>query len=164
MLGIAIQKLRYHKALHGIALITTLIFIIISFRPPCLFAGQGDTESIGQQSANTTTPQKLADEQKYPAPDEFVIVDKQPVLKYAPEPEYPEEALIEKIEGTVWVKVLVDSDGKVIKAFIAKGPEKDMGFEESALRNAKQRKYEPAEIDGKPVAVWIVYKIQFKLK
>lgn len=164
MLGIPIQKHTCRKAIHGIALIIALIFIIISLQPRVIFAGQGDTELIEQQGANTTTPQKLAEGNKNPTPDEFVIVDKEPVLKYAPEPEYPEMALKEKIEGSVWVKVLVDEYGDAVKALIAKISEKNVGFEEAALKNAKQRKYEPAEIDGKPAAVWIAYKIQFKLK
>jgi len=136
-------------------LAAALIFIIISVPSRTVFAQQAD---------NTTQPQKQAEKQKYPSADEFVIVDKQPVLKYAPEPVYPEKAIKEKIEGSVWVKVLVDSNGDAVKADIARESERDAGFEESALENARLRKYEPAEKDGKPVAAWIAYKVAFKLK
>jgi TonB family protein len=139
----------------AIILAVVLIFIIISVPTRTVFAQQVD---------NTVQSQKQAEKQEYPGPDEFVIVDNQPVLKYAPEPAYPEEALKAKIEGSVWLKVLVDSHGDVVKAIIAKDSEKDAGFEESALENAKLRKYEPAEKDGKPVAAWIAYKVAFKLK
>jgi TonB family protein len=164
LVEIAMENARDFGRFHKAALFSALIFIFISFQPRCLFAGQGDTESILKQNANTTPAQTQAEQQNYPAPDDFVIVDKQPVLKYAPEPVYPEEAIKEKIEGSVWVQVLVDSHGDVVKAVIARGSEKNAGFEESALENARQRKYEPAEKDGKPVAVWIAYKVAYKLK
>jgi TonB family protein len=154
-MAISIKNGRCGKTIPAVILPAILIFIMISLSSQIAFALQSD---------NKIPAQKPAKDQEYPAPNEFVPADKPPVPKYAPQPAYPEKAKLEGIEGEVWVKALVDSHGNVVKALIAKGPEQDAGFKESALGNARLCKYEPAEMDGKPVAVWIAYKLVYKLK
>ncbi len=98
-----------------------------------------------------------------PQPDEFVPFDEKPQLLVAPEPEYPAMAQKANIEGVVWVKVLVDTEGNIRDAIIVKESGVNAGFEEAALAVAKLRKYRPAMQNNQPVAVWVAYKVRFEL-
>ena len=97
------------------------------------------------------------------SPDEFVVFDTPPELLEAPDPKYPEIAFKAGIQGQVWVKVLIDKEGNVRDAIIIKESGANAGFEESALESAKKRKYCPALQNQQPVAVWVAYKVVFKL-
>ncbi len=99
-----------------------------------------------------------------PQPDEFVAFDEEPQLLYAPDPVYPEMAKKAGVTGTVWVKVLVDTEGAVRDAIIVRESGVNAGFEESALAAAKKRQYRPAMQNNQPVAVWVAYKVKFQLK
>lgn len=103
-------------------------------------------------------------EEYLPAPDEFVAVEEQPVLLQKVQPEYPEIARKAGIEGSVWVKVLVDKNGKVRDAIILKESGANAGFEEAALEAAKQGVWKPAMQNKQPVALWVAYEVKFQLK
>jgi TonB family protein len=105
------------------------------------------------------------EEQEYlPSPNEFIPYDEPPVQLNEVSYQYPPGALVEGIEGTVWVKVLVDRNGKVRDAFIFEGSGTDVGFEETVLEQAHQVVYEPAMSEGRPVAVWALYPVKFSIK
>jgi protein TonB len=99
-----------------------------------------------------------------PSPDEFIAVDINPVLENQPPAVYPDSAKKANVEGSVWVKVLIDKQGNVKRALIAKGSNKKVGFEEAALTAAKQATWKPAMLDKKPVAIWVSYEIKFALE
>ena len=99
-----------------------------------------------------------------PQPDEFVAFDEEPQLLVAPEPNYPEMAKKAGVTGTVWINVLVDTDGNVRDALVVKESGVNAGFEEAALEAAKQRKYRPAMQNNQPVAVWVAFRVRFTLK
>jgi periplasmic protein TonB len=96
-----------------------------------------------------------------PQPDEFVAFDEEPQLLVAPEPVWPEMARKAGITGTVWVKVLVDTEGNVRDQIIIKESGANAGFEEAALEAAKKRMYRPAMQNNQPVSVWVAYKVKF---
>ena len=73
-------------------------------------------------------------------------------------------ALKAQIEGTVWVKVLVDKTGNVRDAVVVKPSGANAGFEEAALEAAKKGKWKPAIQNKQPVAVWVSYEIKFQLR
>ncbi len=77
---------------------------------------------------------------------------------------YPELALRAGIEGTVYVAALVDKKGNVRDAYIHVESGANAGFEEAALEQAYKLKYKPALNNNIPVEVWIIYKVDFKLK
>ena len=79
-------------------------------------------------------------------------------------PEYPQGALEMGITGTVWLKVLVDETGRIAEAKIVKDSGKDVGFEEAALAAALKTEWKPATVNGRPISVWITYKIDFDIK
>ena len=56
----------------------------------------------------------------------------------------------------------VDETGKVIDARVVKATPARMGFEESAIRAARQRKYKPATRDGVPIRMVVPIVMVFK--
>ncbi|OGC94484.1 MAG: hypothetical protein A2W25_01500 [candidate division Zixibacteria bacterium RBG_16_53_22] len=103
-------------------------------------------------------------EELLPSPDEFVPFEEAPVQVVSVTPKYPDLAQRANIEGTVWVKALVDKEGKVRDVIIVKNSGANAGFEEAAIDAAKQTVWKPAISNGQPIAVWVTYKVDFKLK
>ena len=91
----------------------------------------------------------------------FIEVDKLPALKTQLKPHYPEIARLAGIEGIVYLKILVDENGNVEKAKVEQGA-KDM-LDNSALEAAKKAKFFPAMLNDKPVKVWVILPVAFKL-
>jgi len=107
---------------------------------------------------------EIPPEEYLPPPDEFVPYDELPVPIKEVKPEYPPLARQAGIEGVVWVKILVDKNGKVRNALIFKPSGASAGFEEAALAAVKQNEYKPAISNNQPVAVWAIFKVTFNLK
>ena len=105
----------------------------------------------------------VAKDKKYPGENDFIAVDSAPVMVSVANPVYPDSAKANKVEGTVWIKALIDENGKVIEARIQKCSPKGYGFEEAALEAAKKCEYTPAVQKGKPVSVWVTYEVKFTL-
>ncbi len=104
-----------------------------------------------------------AGESKLPGEDDFILVDTPAQMTVQATPIYPDSAKNLKIEGTVWVKALVDENGKVLKAKIAKCLTKDLGFEKAALDAAYKCEFTPAKKGDKAVPVWVTYSVKFEL-
>lgn len=100
----------------------------------------------------------------FPPPDEFVAVQEMPVMVKEEIPTYPDVALLTNREATVWIKALVDKEGKVREVRIAKSSGMNVGFDEAALTAAYHNIYKPAIQNGKPVAIWVTYPVEFKLR
>lgn len=99
-----------------------------------------------------------------PSPDQFVPFEEAPVQVVTVTPVYPALAQRAGVEGSVWIKALVDKEGQVRDVIIVKDSGANAGFEESAIDAAKQTVWKPAIANGQPIAVWITYKIDFKLR
>lgn len=84
-----------------------------------------------------------------------------PRVTYKPEPEYSEEARKAKYQGTVVLGLIVDSSGRPRQLRVQRGL--GMGLDEKALEAVKNWKFDPAEKDGKPVAVMISVEVEFRL-
>lgn len=67
-----------------------------------------------------------------------------------PQPAYPPEAKAAGVEGTVTVKILVDEDGRVVKAEAVSGPAL---LREASVAAALQTRYVPTLLSGQPVKV-----------
>ncbi len=114
--------------------------------------------SAGEIVFDTTQPEIL------PQPEEFVPYDEPPVPLTEGTYEYPPIAKQADIEGTVWIKALVDKNGDVRDAFVFKSSGSPVGFDEVAKEAAFMIKYKPAISNNQPVAVWVVYPVCFKLR
>jgi protein TonB len=96
-----------------------------------------------------------------PAEQEKADVDTMPAAKSTVPVVYPEQARKDGIEGMVWVKALVDEQGKVTKAEVIKSDARVL--EEAALNAARGWTFTPAKKDNKPVSIWVTLPFKFKL-
>jgi protein TonB len=94
-------------------------------------------------------------------PPDFVPVEKQPVPVKQVQPDYPEIARRAGVEGTVWIKILVDKEGKAKKAVVMKSDAEI--FDEPAKKAAMQWVFTPAMMNNGPVPVWAAVPFRFKL-
>ena len=67
------------------------------------------------------------------------------------------------LEGVVWVKALVGSDGSVRDAVVYKSSGTP-SLDEAAVAAAPACKFKPAIQNGSPVAMWVTYKVEFVLE
>ncbi len=89
------------------------------------------------------------------------IYEKPPKLQNKPKIEYPEQAKKMKLEGTVFVEIDIDSTGNVCALRIVKSINKI--FNQAAIDAAKNFKFKPAKIGGKPISARIVWPVKFNL-
>jgi len=97
------------------------------------------------------------------APDinAFVAVEKMPQVVVQVPPVYPELAKRAGVEGTVYVKILVNKEGKAIKAVVMKSDSEV--FNQPAIDAAMKFVFTPAIQHKSPVMVWVVVPFKFKL-
>jgi TonB family protein len=93
----------------------------------------------------------------------LVETDRMPECVSAVVPKYPKSAKENRIEGEVWLQVLVDKQGDVGEVRVFRKSKSDVGFEQAAMDAALKWKYRPALCNRKPVAVWILYTLKFRL-
>lgn len=74
---------------------------------------------------------------------------------------YPPKALESGQEGTVFVKVLVGTNGKVIRIGSISGPEV---FYNEVIEKAMALKFTVGLLEGEPVKVWMTIPFRFKLR
>ncbi len=104
----------------------------------------------------------IDDDDYLPSPDEFVPVEIMPEMIYQHTPEYPRLAKQAGITGVVWVKALVDKEGNVRKAMVGKSSG-TQALDESAVNAAEHNRFKPGIQNGRPVNVWVTYKVTFTL-
>jgi protein TonB len=117
-------------------------------------------EDLGEGSDVKITEDITIDEE--PGIDEFVPVERPPQIVKRVFPEYPEMAVRAGLEGTVWVKILVDKDGKPKKAVVIKSTTEI--FNQAAEKAAVQFVFTPAVMNNGPVKVWVSIPFRFQLK
>ena len=87
---------------------------------------------------------------------------KAPVRTYGPAPSYPSEiAKEDRIEGTVVVKATINRQGTVDAMEISESLAQP--FDQAAMDAIAQWRFEPATLDGEPVAVYYFLTINFRL-
>jgi len=126
---------------------------------PKIGIGRGD----GGPGANGNGLAAIGFDSIFPPPDSFIVYDLYPEPLVAKEPEYPEIARRAGIEGTVYVRVLIDREGHVREACIDKVDPAGVGFEESAKEAAMKSLWSPAEQNDNPVPCWVTYAVEYKL-
>ena len=87
-----------------------------------------------------------------------------PVVVHEVKPEYTKQAMQEKIQGSVWMLVVVGSTGEVTDAQISRSLDKEFGLDDKAIEAAHQWKFKPGTKDGKPVPVRVTVEMRFTLK
>jgi protein TonB len=94
-------------------------------------------------------------------PVDMQAVDVEPKVIQRGTVVYPKEAAKAGQEGTVWVKVWVTAKGEPKEVEVLKS--ENQVLNKAALDAARGYRFTPAEIKGKPVAVWITIPFKFKL-
>lgn len=94
-------------------------------------------------------------------PNRYRDYDKPPIATFSPAAEYSEEARRKKIQGVVWVSMLVTEEGLPADARV----EKSLGYglDEKAIERVEQYRFKPAMKDGAPVAARVTFEINFRL-
>jgi TonB family protein len=81
-------------------------------------------------------------------------------IKVVP-PKYPPEAEQADLEGTVWIKSLVDTNGNATNAIVIKSDAEI--FNDAAITSVLQWNFSPGRLDGKTTSMWHTTPIRFKL-
>lgn len=97
----------------------------------------------------------------YPGPDEFVAVDQQAKVVRKAMPILPDSCRVLGVTGGVWVKALIDTNGDVLDVRVLKSSGTDCGLEGAASSAGREYKFNPAFLEGKPVAVWVTFEVNF---
>jgi TonB family protein len=84
-----------------------------------------------------------------------------PRVIYHPDPEYSDEARREKFQGTCVLWVVVSAEG--LPRDIRVSRTLGHGLDEKAIEAMKRWRFEPAQKDGKPVAVTVNVEVSFRL-
>jgi TonB family protein len=85
-----------------------------------------------------------------------------PRCVYCPDPKYTEKARHDKVEGTVQMRVVIETDGKASNIEIVKGLRQDMDLQ--AVSAVQAWRFEPARgPNGEPVAVIVPIEMTFRL-
>jgi protein TonB len=75
-------------------------------------------------------------------------------------PQYPTEAFVKKIEGTVLVEILIDINGSVVRARVKQSIP---ALDAAAIQTVYQWKFAPAVKRGRPVATIALAPVSFRI-
>ncbi len=101
-------------------------------------------------------------EEEQPPPKPAPKLTKPPRLISAAAPEYPPEALAEKLGASVKVRIHIDAEGTVEKVDVVEPV--GHGFDQAAVAAARQYVFEPAEWDGVPGPIVVETTIHFVIE
>ena len=128
-------------------------------RPPAYLTAESEpfegqqiappTAGIGEQPPDPIKPIAVADKVVKPVRVKYV------------EPRYPSSAARRRVEGTVELKLTIDTNGDVTDVEVVRG--RRAGLTEAATTAVRKWKYEPATLNGRPVAAQQNVAITFRL-
>jgi len=95
-------------------------------------------------------------------PADYVPYEKAPEAVKQIQPKYPDLATRAGLEGTVWVKIWVDKEGRPKKAVVQKSDAEI--FNQPSTDAAMQWVFTPAMMKNGPVSVWVSIPFRFKLQ
>lgn len=95
-------------------------------------------------------------------PVEINLVEREPVLVRRVVPRYPDLLVRAAIEGRVFLKLLVDKEGKVREVRVLTSDHEL--FTHAALEAAREFLFTPGYMSTGPVAVWVTVPFSFKLR
>jgi periplasmic protein TonB len=128
--------------------------------------GGGFAAPVGNSLAGRPAPRAAAP----PAADDVgpvvhaaaLTVQPEPVDVEIPKGEYPKEALDAGFEGSVVLKIVIDTNGRVRRAVVVKDPGYGLGAAavKSALRHFR---FKPGEVNGRPTATEWTFTVTYEL-
>jgi protein TonB len=112
------------------------------------------TENVPQQ------PKPPAVEPPQTSTPAFVAVEKDPQIVRLEKPEFPSFVWKMGIEGQVWVRVLIDANGKPLDSQILKST--NSVFEQPVIDAVMKSQFNPAQMGQGPVAAWLTIPFKFR--
>jgi eukaryotic-like serine/threonine-protein kinase len=119
------------------------------------------TEVSQSGSGNETVKKDVTKADKEEPPAYYTPYERAPEPIRRVAPRYPEAANKAELEGTVWVRVWVDKQGKARKALVMKSDAEI--FNQPAIDAAMQWIFSPAMMKNGPVSVWVEVPFNFRL-
>jgi TonB family protein len=89
-----------------------------------------------------------------------IVIDERPDPIRKVYAEYPDQARSRGVQGLVYVKALVGTDGRVQDTRIVQSVPL---LDEAASTAVRQWEFKPAMAKGKPIPVWIAIPVRFRL-
>ena len=96
-----------------------------------------------------------------PGPDAGITL---PRVVREVKPNYTPEAKAQKIQGSVWLKIIVGASGDVTDVVVNRSLDAEYGLDQAAMDAAWQWKFKPGMKDGQPVAVRVTLELTFTLR
>jgi protein TonB len=119
--------------------------------------------SAGAASSDASTSNMVVDE-AVPDRGTYVAMERTPEVVRTVKPEYPEIPKKAGIEGKVYLQLLIDHDGHVMRVEVARSSG-NSALDEAAVDAAKKILFTPAIAPGgKTVRVWVSYPVTFSLR
>jgi TonB family protein len=134
----------------------TLCFSLLTF----IFFGTPPLPA--QIAADTTSAVIVAeaqDKQEKKIPADMQELDEQPTPIKTASPKYPESAMRDTLEGTIYLRVTIGQEGTIADIKIEKGVREDLN--NAAIEAMKQ--WKPPTQKGKPVKTSVVVPFRFRL-
>ena len=155
----AAQKWHFRPAVAGGRTpVTVLVVLRMTFRAP-----RGSTAA--ETSARLLAAPRVVPKAELPA----VVYQSVPpgggvVLVRSVKPQYTSQARERSVQGAVTLNILVMPDGTVGDATVAKSLDRQYGLDEQALIAARYWLFQPAIVDGVPVAFKTTLELEFRLQ
>jgi TonB family protein len=86
-----------------------------------------------------------------------------PVAVFVPKPQYTAEAMRARIQGTVWVECVVQTNGVCAQTSVVRSLDRVFGLDQAALKAAREFRFRPGMRMGEPVAVLVTIELSFTL-
>jgi TonB family protein len=86
-----------------------------------------------------------------------------PVATHVPKPQYTAEAMRARIQGTVMVECVVNTNGACTETRVVRSLDPTFGLDQEALKAAKLFRFRPGVRQGEPVAVLVTIELSFSL-
>jgi TonB family protein len=120
--------------------------------------------SAGAATSGEASTSSMMVDEAIPDRSAYVAVEQNPEVRRHAQVVYPEIAKRAQAEGRVYLQLLLDVDGRVMRVELAKSSGNPV-LDEAALEAGKTVLFTPAVAPGgKPVRVWVMYPVTFSLK
>jgi len=133
------------------------LFVKVKMKPD-------DSYNIESSNYASNLPNQFSRDTLYKMPtrdEAFIRLDIEPKPITKIKPKYPEQAKLNGISGTVYVRILIDTTGKPITATIIKSDNEI--FNKPSIDAAMKFRFSPAERDNRHFSVYVVIPFKYKL-
>lgn len=90
------------------------------------------------------------------------ITNPVPIVK--PEPRYTSDAMRARIQGTVWVRCVVQTSGVCTDLAVERSLDSTFGLDDEALKSVRLWRFKPGMRLGQPVPVEVIIEVGFTLR